>query len=187
MPASVVLGQPDFTSSSRSSTSTDLSQPAALRYDAKNHRLFVSDGNNNGVLVFDARPEVLRNGFIVYDQDGNLVDRSHQILPVGRQVELSQVDLVDRGKFKGSVRVVSDVPIGMSAERRTVNVRNETIISALPSMVTGASGSVVFPDYADSSERATELFLLNRGGGGAGGASLRFFSPDGEEMAVILR
>ena len=73
----------------------------------------------------------------------------------------------------------------MSAERRTVNVRNESIVSALPSMFTGASGSVVFPDYADSSERATELFLLNRGG--AGGASLEFFSRDGEEMEVILR
>ena len=123
--------------------------------------------------------------FVVYDQDGNLVDRSYQILPVGRQVELSLVDLLNRGKFKGSVRVVSDVPIGMSAERRTVNVRNETIVSALPSMFTGASGSVVFPDYADSSGRATELFLLKRGRGG--GASLRFFARDGEEMAVILR
>jgi hypothetical protein len=95
------------------------------------------------------------------------------------------VDLVDRGKFKGSVRVVSDVPIGMSAERRTVNVRHETIVSALPSMSNGASGRVVFPDYADSSERATELFLLNRGG--EGGASLGFFSSGGEEMVVILR
>ncbi len=52
-------------------------------------------------------------------------------------------------------------------------------------MFTGASAIVVFPDYADSSERATELFLLNRGDGGK--VSLRFFSRDGEEMAAILR
>jgi len=43
----------------------------------------------------------------------------------------------------------------------------------------------IWGNYTDSSERATELFLLNRGG--AGGASLRFFSRDGEEMAVRLR
>ncbi len=149
--------------------------PSVVRHGKTEIRLTLANG---GPGTADVR-------LVVYDQDGNLVDRSYQILPVGRQVELSHVDLVDRGKFKGSVRVVSDVPIGMSAELRTVNVRNETIVSALPSMFTGASGRVVFPDYADSSERATELFLLNRGDGG--NVSLRFFSRDGEEMAAILR
>lgn len=53
-------------------------------------------------------------------------------------------------------------PIGMNAELRTVNVRNETIVSALPSMFTGASGRVVFPDYADSSERHGALLVEPR-------------------------
>ena len=60
--ATVVLGQPDFTTSGRNSTPTGLYQPAALLYETTHERLFVSDGNNNRVLVFDARPDVLTNG-----------------------------------------------------------------------------------------------------------------------------
>jgi DNA-binding beta-propeller fold protein YncE len=62
MPASVVLGQPDFTTRGSNSTLTGLYQPAALLYESKQHRLFVADGNNNRVLVFDARPDALTNG-----------------------------------------------------------------------------------------------------------------------------
>ena len=62
MPATIVLGQPDFTTSGRHSTLTGFHQPAALLYESKQHRLFVSDGNNNRIVVFDARPDVLTNG-----------------------------------------------------------------------------------------------------------------------------
>ncbi len=62
MPASVVIGQPDFTSGERGLSATSFRQPAALLYDVKHHRLFVADGGNNRVLVFDARPEQLASG-----------------------------------------------------------------------------------------------------------------------------
>ena len=62
VPASVVIGQPDFTSGERGLSAAGFRQPAALLYDAKHHRLFVADGGNNRVLVFDARPEPLANG-----------------------------------------------------------------------------------------------------------------------------
>ena len=62
MAASIVLGQPDFTTGERNSTPTGFYQPAALLYESTHARLFVSDGNNNRVLVFDADPSVLTNG-----------------------------------------------------------------------------------------------------------------------------
>ena len=62
MPASLVIGQPDFTTGERGLDAAGLSQPAALRYDSKHHRLFVADGGNNRVLVVDARPPVMQNG-----------------------------------------------------------------------------------------------------------------------------
>ncbi|MBI4473952.1 MAG: hypothetical protein HY646_14890, partial [Acidobacteria bacterium] len=62
MPASAVIGQPDFTSGAKNLTASGLNQPGALLYDGKHHRLFVSDGLNNRVLVFNAQPSALKSG-----------------------------------------------------------------------------------------------------------------------------
>ena len=49
-----VLGQPDFVSSSfSSSSSTTMSHPAGITYDPANNRLFVADGGESRVLIFD--------------------------------------------------------------------------------------------------------------------------------------
>jgi len=53
MNAAYVLGQPDFVSNGAALTQTGMNSPMALAYDAPNQRLFVDDGFNNRVLVFN--------------------------------------------------------------------------------------------------------------------------------------
>ena len=153
--------------------------PSVVRHGQTSFRLTVTNANEG---TADVR-------LLVYDEDGNLLDRSYQILPAGRQVEFTHVDLADRGKFKGSVRVVSDIPITVSAEQRTVNVRNETIVATVPSMTRASGGrtldEVVFPAYADGPDQATQLFLLNRGD--AGRATFSFRGQNGDALNAILR
>ena len=48
-----VLGQGNFTSSSSGTTSTTMDNPNSVSYDTTREKLFVSDRNNNRVLVFD--------------------------------------------------------------------------------------------------------------------------------------
>jgi DNA-binding beta-propeller fold protein YncE len=60
--AMMVLGQPDFASTKAGAGATGLKSPGDLYYDAATDRLFLSDSGNNRVLVFDARPSVLKTG-----------------------------------------------------------------------------------------------------------------------------
>ncbi len=57
MPASYVIGQPNFISNSSnqggSVSSTTLSNPADSVYDSVSSRLFAADSNNNRVLIYD--------------------------------------------------------------------------------------------------------------------------------------
>ena len=82
---------------------------------------------------------------------------------------------------------MSDVAIGMSAEQRTLNVRRELITTGIPSMIPTAAGdgSVVLPVYVNGADRATQVFLLDRGAGDK--ANLRFVGQDGDALPVILR
>ena len=48
-----VLGQADFTSSGSATTQSRLATPGGVSYDSIHKRLFVSDGGNNRILVFD--------------------------------------------------------------------------------------------------------------------------------------
>jgi DNA-binding beta-propeller fold protein YncE len=79
--AMAVIGQPDFVSGRRqervvavapgqilqpegtpTASSFGGQRPGGMTYDEKHDRLFVSDGPNHRVLVFDAHPDRLRNG-----------------------------------------------------------------------------------------------------------------------------
>jgi DNA-binding beta-propeller fold protein YncE len=60
--ASVVLGQPVFTSSSAVVASTGMYDPVAVAYDPVGLQLFVADYMNSRVLVFGADPRTLVNG-----------------------------------------------------------------------------------------------------------------------------
>ena len=57
MPASYVIGQANFNSGTGGLSQTALAFPNDLSYDSADQLLFVSDSNNNRVLVFDARPQ----------------------------------------------------------------------------------------------------------------------------------
>ena len=62
MEAMYVIGQSDFFSSEPGIGRGGLSRPGSLAYDPDEQSLFVMDGGNNRVLVFDASPENLRSG-----------------------------------------------------------------------------------------------------------------------------
>ena len=60
--AMVVLGQTSFDTKSKGSGSRGLNAPDSIYYDDTRDRLFVSDTGNHRVVVFDARPDRLKNG-----------------------------------------------------------------------------------------------------------------------------
>lgn len=53
MEARYVIGQPDFTTVDAGTSQNELNDPTSISYDATNDRLYVADGGNNRVLVFD--------------------------------------------------------------------------------------------------------------------------------------
>ena len=61
MEAIYVIGQPDFFSSEPGIGPDRISRPGSLAYDPDEQHLFVMDGGNHRVLVFDASPENLRS------------------------------------------------------------------------------------------------------------------------------
>ena len=151
--------------------------PSIVRHGQTSFTLFATNDNEGAA---DVR-------FLVYNEDGQLLKRTYQILPAGRQVAFTHVDLADKGNFRGSVRIISDIPIAMTAEQQTVNLRNETITALLPSMTSAGSprGTVLFPIYRDGPEQATQLFLLN--GAEDNRVEFNFFREDGTELSAILR
>ena len=151
--------------------------PSVVRHGRMEFRVTLANG---GARTADVR-------LIVYTPDGEELTRTHQILPAGHRVEFTQVDLADRGRFKGSVRIVSDVPISMAAHRRTTNIRNELIVARLPSLTLGSgTGRLIFPRFLDSPEVATELFMLSKGTALEGGR-VEFFDERGQPLTVVLR
>ena len=151
--------------------------PSVVRHGRAEFRVTLANG---GAVPADVR-------LIVYTPDGEELTRTHQILPTGRQVDFTQVDLVDKGKFKGSVRIVSDVPISMVAHRLTRNIRNELVVARLPSLSRPSeTGRLIFPRFLDGPEVATELFMLSRGTA-QGKAKIEFFDEMGQPLTVVLR
>jgi DNA-binding beta-propeller fold protein YncE len=60
--AAYVLGQTSFTSSAGATTQNGLSNPIGLAYDSTNSRLFVADGTNRRILVFNVATSTITNG-----------------------------------------------------------------------------------------------------------------------------
>jgi len=63
--ASYELGQPSgtaFTSKTGATTQSGMQEPCGVSYDPNNMRLFVGDGSNARVLVFNVGPSVIANG-----------------------------------------------------------------------------------------------------------------------------
>ena len=66
MNAVAVLGQPDFDTIEAGIGPSRFTRPTFLAYDPNEQHLFVMDGGNNRVLVFDASPENLRTGISAF-------------------------------------------------------------------------------------------------------------------------
>ncbi len=61
MPASNVLGQPDFTSSSTAITQSGLNNPRSINYDSISKLLFIADTGNHRVMIFDLTNGISNN------------------------------------------------------------------------------------------------------------------------------
>ena len=59
--AKIVIGQPDFKSREQGLGPNRLTRAHGIALDPDEHRLFVSDQNNNRILVFDIHPDRLAN------------------------------------------------------------------------------------------------------------------------------
>jgi len=151
--------------------------PSVVRHGRTDFRVTLANGG--------AQPADLR--LILYNPVGKELYRLNQILPPGRQLDFTQVDLADRGKFKGSLRIVSDLPVSITAHQLTKNVRNETIMTQLPSMRSNvASKGVIFPWFIDGPTIATQLFVLRKGVPATRG-KIEFFDRKGQPLKVVLR
>ena len=113
------------------------------------------------------------------------MERFEQNLPIGERWDISLVELSKRNRFRGTVRVVSNPPVVVSAMRVTENVQGDLVEVELP--VTNPdrdrSGD---PLWVDGDGIASEIILLNTNESVAGG-SLRLFSGNGQPMEMILR
>ena len=123
--------------------------------------------------------------FNLFAPDGTFVERFEQILPIGDQWNVSLVELSKRDRFKGSVRVVSDVPVVVSATQHTESVEGNLIEVELPVIDPDISSRGV-PLLLDGDGVASEIVLLNPTESVASGA-LRLFSETGQPREMILR
>jgi DNA-binding beta-propeller fold protein YncE len=62
MAAIAVIGQPDFESHDPGIGPDHLSRPARLLHDPSTQRLFVGDGGNRRIVIFNVAPDQLKNG-----------------------------------------------------------------------------------------------------------------------------
>ena len=115
MDAMYVIGQPDFFASEPGLGPDRLSRPGSLAYDPDERHLFVMDGGNHRVLVFDASPENLRSGieaFAVIGQEDfmSAVPRSDlRKIGVGPMSLDYEYDRLFVGEAFGNRMVIIDV------------------------------------------------------------------------------
>ena len=115
MDAMHVIGQSDFFASEPGLGPDRLSRPGSLAYDPDERHLFVMDGGNHRVLVFDASPENLRSGieaFAVIGQEDfmSAVPRSDlRKIGVGPMSLDYEYDRLFVGEAFGNRMVIIDV------------------------------------------------------------------------------
>ena len=122
---------------------------------------------------------------ILLNLEGSAVDRAEQLILPGMQREFTFGGLFDQTKFVGSLVLVSDVHIAVSARQTTVNVRGDEILTELPILTKPSGGPLLFP-YIDGNGLSTQLSVV-AGPEGSADSTIDFFQHDGEPLAVILR
>lgn len=132
-------------------------------------------------------PALLR--FTLFDSDGNEHGRYEQILPIASQREWSLADLFNVEKFRGTVRLWSDVPIAVSDKRITTTLRGENVETELGYVDPAALKtiqSVELPTISDGAGIATEIVLVNPAETEFKG-QMQFDSSDGHPSEIVLR
>jgi hypothetical protein len=127
--------------------------------------------------------------FTLFDMNGDEQDRYEQIVPAGSQREWSLADLFNMQKFRGSVRIWSDVPIALGSRRTTTTLRGEPTENEIGYIdVASLRGKqrIEFPAISEGAGVATEIFLVNPTSEDVKG-QLKFISSGGTPSEVALR
>ena len=115
--------------------------------------------------------------------------RYEQILPIGTEREWSLADLFNVEKFRGSVRLWSDVPVAVSDRRVTHSLRGEPVESELGYVDANSlkgTQTVEFPTILDGAGIATEIVLINPTESEIKGR-IQFDSSNGQPSEIVLR
>ena len=131
-------------------------------------------------------PATLR--LTLFDARGRESGRWEQILPAFSQRAYSLGDIFNKRRHRGSIRLWSDVPVGLSARRVTRNLSGDSVENEIGYVVPTdlPEAAVEFPGIVDGGGLATEITLLNPASASAQ-AELRFTTEGGETRAAILR
>lgn len=121
----------------------------------------------------------------LFAPDGSFVERYEQIVPINGQWKISIVELAKSNRFRGSVRITSDVPVVISATQVTENINDEIIEVELPVLdeKIAVAGD---PLLLDGGGIASEIIFTNLTESVIEGG-LELFSADGNLREMILR
>lgn len=161
----------------------------------------------NAWIPVDTLPSILRHGdsrmdmavanpsrtpatvrLTLFDARGRESGRWEQIFPAFSQRAYSLGDIFNKRRHRGSIRLWSDVPVGLSARRITRNLDGDSVENEVGYVVPMelSEESVEFPGIVDGEGLATEITLLNPASTSAQ-AELRFSADAGAPRAAILR
>ncbi len=121
----------------------------------------------------------------LFAPDGSFVERFEQNLRIGEQWDISLVDLSKSNRFRGTVRVVSNPPVVVSATQITENVQGDLVEAELP-VTDPRTDTLAAPVWFDGEGIATEIIVINTSETASAG-SLRLMSADGQPEEMILR
>ena len=123
--------------------------------------------------------------FILRDLDGREVDRVEQLFLPGMQRDFTLGSLFDMTKFAGSITIISDVPVAVSARQITMNIRGDEILTGIPILQGLSQTPLMFP-YVDGSGQSTQLYIVSDDETDID-SEIEFFKTNGEKLEVILR
>jgi hypothetical protein len=163
---------------------------------------------NRAWMTVDTEPNVVRNGYsemvvafanptntpaemrlMLFDTAGVEKGRYVQILPPHMQQKLTLAEMFNVTRFEGSVRLWSDVPLGVSPQRTTKSVRNELVetqIDYLKEETLQGKRSVAIPGVMDGEGMSTQVVFANPTEAPMKD-SWKFLSTDGAAIDVVMR
>lgn len=123
--------------------------------------------------------------FILRDLDGQEIDRVEELFLPGMQRDFTLGSLFDRTKFAGSITIISDIAVAVSARQITTNVRGDEILTEIPALHGTTRAPLVFP-YVDGEGHSTQLYVVSDDETDMD-SQIDFFKTDGNTLEVILR